>query len=273
MPVRKAMFAGDHRGFYPSSRAALLRMLEEFAPPREDAARAIAVVAPHAGYVFSGGVAGAVYSRVAVPDDVILLSVNHGRSPGAEFALFDEGRWETPLGDVPIATELVAAITAECPMVTADPAAHAYEHSGEVHVPFLKHRNPGVHIAPINIMSSRLPALREFGEALARAADRLERPVLLVASTDMTHFEPAAAAREKDHLVIDKILALDEEAMWETIRRFNVSMCGHDPVAAGIVYAKARGAKRAELVDYKTSADSGLAGPEEVVGYAGIIIR
>lgn len=272
MPVRRAMFAGDH-GFYPSNRAALLRMLEELAPERPDALPAVAVVAPHAGYVFSGGVAGAVYSRVVVPNDIILLSVNHGRSPGAEFALFDEGRWETPLGDVPVATELVAAITAECPMVSADPAAHNLEHSGEVHLPFLKHRNPGVHVAAINIMQSRLPALRELGQALARAADRLARPVLLVASTDMTHFEPERAARERDHLVIDKILALDEVAMWETVRRHRISMCGHDPVAAGIAYAKARGATEAELIDYRTSADSGLAGPEEVVGYAGIIIR
>ena len=272
MPVRKAVFASDH-GFYPSTRSALLRMLEGFMPERDDVAPAVAVVAPHAGYVFSGAVAGAVYSRVVVPNDVILLSVNHGRSPGAEFALFDEGRWETPLGDVPIATELVAAITAECPMVKADPDAHAYEHSGEVHLPFLKFRNPDVHIAPINIMQSSLPALREFGLALARAAGRLDRPVLLVASTDMTHFEPDKAARERDHLVIEKILALDEAAMWETVRRHHISMCGHDPVAAGIVYAKARGAATAELIDYKTSADSGLAGADEVVGYAGIIIR
>jgi AmmeMemoRadiSam system protein B len=266
------VFASDH-GFYPSNRAVLLKMLEGFLPERDDVGPAVAVVAPHAGYVFSGGVAGAVYSRVIVPNDVILLSVNHGRSPGAEFALFDEGRWETPLGDVPIATELVAAIIAECPMVKADPGAHAYEHSGEVHLPFLRHRNPHVHVAPINIMSSRLPALREFGLALARAADRLDRPVLLVASTDMTHFEPDKAARERDHLVIERILALDEGAMWETIRRHDISMCGHDPVAAGLVYAKARGAASAELIDYKTSADSGLAGPEEVVGYAGILIR
>ncbi len=272
MPVRRATFASEH-GFYPSSRSTLLKMLEGLMPEQEDVGPAVAVVAPHAGYVFSGGVAGAVYSRVIVPNDVILLSVNHGRSPGAEFALFDEGRWETPLGDVPIATELVAAIIAECPMVQADPPAHAYEHSGEVHVPFLRYRNPNVHIAPINIMQSSLPALREFGLALARAADRVDRPVLLVASTDMTHFEPALAARERDYLVIERILALDEGAMWDTIRRHRVSMCGHDPVAAGIVYAKARGAAAAELVDYKNSADSGLAGPEEVVGYAGIIIR
>jgi hypothetical protein len=248
-------------------------MLGEFLPERDDVAPALAIVAPHAGYIFSGGVAGQAYSRVVVPDNVILLSVNHGRSPGAEFALFDEGRWETPLGDVPIATELVAAIVSECPMVEADPRAHSMEHSGEVHVPFLKYRNPNVRIAPINIAQSSLPVLREFGAALARAADRFAQPVLLVASTDMTHFEPHHVATEKDHLVIDKILALDEGAMWDTVRRHHISMCGHDPVAAGIVYAKARGATTAELVDYKTSGDSGYAGRDEVVGYAGIIIR
>jgi len=271
MPVRKAVFASDH-GFYPSSRARLVEMLEEFVPGDVEPQTAIAVVAPHAGYVYSGPVAGAVYARVVVPDDVIVLSVNHGRSPGAEFALFDEGRWETPLGDVPVSTELVAAIAAECPMVTADPRAHALEHSGEVHLPFLKYRNEGVRLAAICIMQSRLERLEEFGQALARAVERFGRPVLLVASTDMTHFEPDAVAREKDHLVIEKILALDEAAMWETVHRHRISMCGHDPVAAGLAYAKARGATKAELVDYRTSADSPYGDRFQVVGYAGIII-
>jgi len=272
MPTRPAVFANAH-GFYPSDRRTLLRMLEEFVPSRADAAPAAAVVAPHAGYVFSGGVAGEVYSRVVVPDDVILLSVNHGRSLGAEFALFDEGLWETPLGPVPISDGLVQAIRQHCPMVEADPDAHAAEHSGEVHVPFLRYRNEGVRIAPINILQSSLPALRQLGQALARAADAFGGPVLLVASTDMTHFEPDAAAREKDHKVIEKILALDEEAMWNTVRRFDVSMCGHDPVAAGLAYAKARGATTAELVGYQTSGDSPYGSRDEVVGYAGIIIR
>jgi len=272
VPVRRAVFAGDH-GFYPSSRAALLQMLEQFVEAREGAAPAVAVVAPHAGYVFSGGVAGAVYARVVVPHDVILLSVNHGRSPGAEFALFDEGTWQTPLGDVHIATELVAAIVAACPMVESDPHAHDHEHSGEVHLPFLRYRNPEVRIAPICIMQSGLPALRDFGTALAQAVERFPRPVLLVASTDMTHFEPHAAATEKDHIIIDKILELDEGAMWDAVRRHHVSMCGHDPVAAAIAYAKALGATSAELIDYKTSGDSPYGSKEEVVGYAGIIIR
>ena len=272
MPVRRAVYASD-RGFYPSSRSTLLQMLGEFVPRREDAAPAIAVVAPHAGYIFSGAVAGAVYSRVVVPDDVIVLSVNHGRSPGAEFALFDEGTWQTPIGDVPVATELVAAISAACPMVQADCDAHAMEHSGEVHVPFLKHRNAHVRMAAVCIMRSSLPVLQEFGAGLARAVERLGRDVLLVASTDMTHFEPEHVASEKDHKVIDKILELDEAAMMDTVERLRVSMCGHDPVAAGLAYAKARGATVAELVDYKTSADSPYGNRAEVVGYAGLIIR
>jgi len=272
MPVRKAAYASD-QGFYPSNRDTLLRMLEELSPERADAAPALAAVAPHAGYIFSGAVAGAVYSRVVVPDDVVLLSVNHGRSPGAELALFDEGTWQTPIGDVPVATELVAAISAACPMVQADCDAHAMEHSGEVHVPFLRHRNPGVRLASICIMRSSLPVLQEFGAGLARAVEHLGRDVLVVASTDMTHFEPEHVASEKDHQVIDNILALDEVAMMHTVERLVVSMCGHDPVAAALAYAKARGATGAELVDYKTSADSPYGNRAEVVGYAGIIIR
>ncbi len=272
MPVRRAVFASN-QGFYPSDRGALLQLLEQMVQTTDDVVQATAIVAPHAGYIYSGGVAGATYARVVVPDHVVLLSVNHGRSPGAEFALFDEGAWQTPLGDVPIASELVAAIVAECPMVSSDCAAHAQEHSGEVHAPFLKYRNEGVHIAPINIMRSTLPRLQEFGLCLARAIERFDRPVLVVASTDMTHFESHQAATEKDHVVIEKILALDEAGMWNAVARLRVSMCGHDPVAAALTYAKARGAEMAELVDYKTSGDSPYGSRDQVVGYAGILIR
>ena len=270
MPLRRAFRAGQ---FYPGSRDGLLQSLESMVPKDRDKVEAAAVIAPHAGYVFSGGVAGDVYSRVVMPDDVIVLSVNHGWSPGAEFALFDEGAWETPIGDVPIAAELVAAVKAACPMVTVDCDAHAREHSGEVHVPFLKHCNPNVRIVPICVMRSSLPALRELGRGLAQAVATFGQPVLLVASTDMTHSEPHYTASEKDHKVIERILELDEEGMWDTVRRLQVSMCGHDPVAAGLVYAKERGATTAELVDYKTSGDSPGGDRGSVVGYAGIIIR
>lgn len=271
MPIRAA-YAGK-RGFYPFSEGALRQTLEALVPSRDDVVQATAVVAPHAGYQFSGGVAGDVYSRVAVPDDVVVLSVNHGWSPGAEFALFNEGAWETPIGTAAIADDLVAAIVEACPMVEADCQAHALEHSGEVHVPFLLFRNPSVRLAPICILRSSLPALQQFGQALSRAVEALGKPVLVVASTDMTHFEPHYTAAEKDARVIETILALDEEAMIHTVRRDQVSMCGHDPVAAALAYAKARGATTAELVDYKTSGDAPRGDRDNVVGYAGIIIR
>ena len=288
MPVRRAVYASDWQGFYPSSRGALLRMLEEFVPSGEDAAEALAVVAPHAGYVFSGAVAGAVYARVVVPNDVILLSVNHGRSPGAEFALFDEGAWETPLGSVPIATELVAAIVAECPAVEADPGAHGGEHSAEVQVPFLKYRNPSVHIAPICIMHTTADAAIALGKGLAKAAKRLARPVLVVASTDLSHEQPRPApsgggflsgenlaqfVHDQDQKVIEQILALDAKGLWETRDREHVSMCGYAPVTAALACAKARGATTAELVDHKSSVDSPGGRYDYIVGYAGVIIR
>jgi len=286
MPVRRATFAGDYGGFYPSSRGALLRMLEEFVPEDEATREALAIVAPHAGYVFSGPVAGAVYARVVVPDDVILLSVNHGRSPGAEFALFDEGAWETPLGQVPIATELVAAIVADCPLAQADPGAHAAEHSGEVQVPFLKHRNDGVHIAPICIGRTTASKAVALGEGLAQAAERLGRPVLVVASTDLSHEQPRPApdggvlsgenlaefVRQQDRKVIDQMLALDPQGLWETRERERVSMCGFAPVTAALAYAKARGATEADLVEHRTSVDAPGGRYDYIVGYAGVIV-
>ena len=281
MPVRRPVFA-EH-GWYPLNRAALVQMLEEFVPERDDAAPALAIVAPHAGYVFSGPVAGEAYSRVVVPDDVILLSVNHWTSHAPEFALFDAGTWQTPLGDVPIATELVAAIVAESNIVEVDYRVHMNEHSGELHLPFLQHRNPGVRIAPVCISAWRLPMVRELGAALARAAARVARPVLVVASTDMSH-EDARPGVEGERLVefvkaqdqkaIDKILALDEEGLWDTVQEEHVTMCGYASVTAALVCSKARGATEAVLAAYGTSADSMHGrGHGKVVGYAGIIIR
>jgi len=286
MPVRKAVFAGH--GWYPSDRRALVQMLGEFVPERDDVVSATVVVAPHAGYVFSGPVAGAVYARVVVPDDVILLSVNHGHSPGAAVALFDEGRWETPLGDVPIATELVAAIVAECPMVQADPDAHEDEHSGEVHVPFLRYRNEHVRIAPICISRTTRSGAIALGEGLARAAARVTRPVLVVASTDLSHEHPRPAprgggflsgenlaefVREQDQKVIDRILALDARGVWETVEREGVSMCGYAPVTAAVAYASARGATVGEVVDHRTSVDAPGGRYDYIVGYVGALLR
>lgn len=279
MPVRRAVFAEE--GWYPASRAALVRILEEFVPRRNDAVPAIALVAPHAGYQFSGPVAGQAYARVVVPDEVIILSVNHRTPHAPEFALYDEGAWHTPLGDVPIATDLVAAITAEATMVEVDCRVHYNEHSGELQVPFLQHRNLRVRIAPVCISSNRAAMVREFAAALARAADRLGRPVLLVASSDFSHEQPTGArygqrlidyVREQDRKVIERILALDEPGLWRTIATEHVTMCGYAPVAAAITYAKARGATCAELVAQATSADA-TGHADYVVGYAGIIIR
>ncbi len=285
MPLRPPVHADDR--WYPSRRAELIRRLTEFVPERDDACEAVAVVAPHAGYDYSGAVAGAAYARVVVPGDVVLLSLHHRPSSGPAFALFDEGVWQTPLGDVPIATQLVAAIAAECPMVEADCRVHFDEHSGELHVPFLQFRNPHVRIAPICITHATAASACELGESLARAVERLGRPALLVASTDLSHEQPQRAPSgagilsgenlrdyvcRQDDKVLDRILALDAKGLWETREREGVTMCGFAPVTAALAYAKARGATRAELVEHTTSAD--VSGSYHyIVGYAGVIIR
>jgi len=193
-----------------------------------------------------------------VPGDVVLLSLHHRPSSGPAFALFDEGVWQTPLGDVPIATELVAAIAAECPMVEADCRVHFDEHSGELHVPFLQFRNPHVRIAPICITHATAASACELGESLARAVERLGRPVLLVASTDLSHEQPQRAPSGAGILSGENLEG--------------VTMCGFAPVTAALAYAKARGATRAELVEHTTSAD--VSGSYHyIVGYAGVIIR
>jgi AmmeMemoRadiSam system protein B len=186
-------------------------------------------------------------------------------------ALYAAGRWRTPLGDAEIDTDLARLWAEGCPLVSEDPAGHADEHSLEIQVLFLQIRNPDVRIVPLMVSTHAPASLARAGEALADAVTRSGRPALLVASTDMTHFESQAAAEVKDRRAIDAILSLDPDGLLEVVERERISMCGVAPTALVIHAAKALGATRAELVDYSTSGDV-TGDRSEVVAYAGIVI-
>ncbi len=269
--------------FYPADGGALRRKLEALQPagPRE-AARA--ALAPHAGYDYSGRVAGAVYARIAVPRDVVILSFHH-RGEGARFGAWARGAWRTPLGDAPVAEDLVGRLLEAVPGLEEDEAAFAGEHSGEVQVPFLQAARPDVRIAPLSVNAweggeSGREDLARFGAALAAAV----REELVVATTDLTHCgraygvlpppnrRPADWTREQDRLVLDAVARLDEPAFWDAVARRGVSMCGVGPTAALIGYARARGAASAEIVAYETSADD-EPDADRAVGYPGVIVR
>ncbi len=260
--------------FYPAARdvlaadvAALLAERPGGRATPEPPRPAIGILAPHAGYVYSGAVAGATYARVHVPDRAIVLCPNHtGR--GAPVSLWPDGAWATPLGRVPVDADLVRSLRAS-PLVTADREAHRFEHALEVQLPFLQLRRPEVAIAPLCLGPLSYRECEELGRAVAGAAR--EHPTLLVASSDMSHYVPLREARVKDQRALDRLLALDPRGLYDVVRREGITMCGFVPATVMLVAAVALGAREAELVRYGSSADAS-GDEDEVVGYAGAVV-
>lgn len=265
--TRKPCVAGQ---FYPGGPEALTAFLENAARPVPSPSAACGVVVPHAGYVYSGGVAGKVFGSVRVPDAVVLLGPNH-TGLGARAAITSTGGWATPLGVVPVDEALAAALKSASPLLEEDGLAHAHEHSLEVEVPFLQYRNPRVKLVPIALRLRSPADIAELGEALAQVVSSWPEPVLLVASSDMTHYEPDDTARAQDARALERVLALDPEGLLAVTARDRITMCGVVPVAVLLAAARALGATRGELVAYATSGE--VSGDtDSVVGYAGVVI-
>jgi AmmeMemoRadiSam system protein B len=254
--------------FYEGERRVLAREVGAWLAAPAEKARALGVVAPHAGYVYSGAIAGAVYARVEVPRRAIVLGPNH-TGLGRPAALWPAGGgWRTPLGTVPVSAALTEALAAE-PLVELDRAAHLREHSLEVQVPFLQTARPDLELAALCLGPLPLAQCEAVGRAVAAAARTHD--ALVVASSDMSHYIPADEARRKDRLAIDRILALDPEGLHRTVRREEISMCGVIPATVMLFAARELGATRAELVRYGSSGD--VTGDDrEVVGYAGLLV-
>ncbi len=257
--------------FYESDPAFLKKEIESYLIPDLPKETAIAAVCPHAGYMYSGHVAGAVYSRLLIPNQVVILGPNH-TGLGSPAAIMTEGKWQMPFGPVPIASSLAREILALSRVLEDDVEAHLYEHSLEVQVPFLQYLNPQVSIVPICLSALPPEALEDIGLAIAKAVSNLPEPALIIASTDMSHYVPHEVAKQKDALAIERILALDYLGLLQVVHRERISMCGVYPTASAIVAARALGAREGELVKYATSGE--VSGDfYQVVGYAGIIIR
>src|SRR6266404_943174 len=253
--------------FYPANPETLRQDVISYLSPQTKRVPAIACLAPHAGYMYSGQVAGAVFSKVEIPSRCVVLCPNH-TGQGHPLAIMKEGGWRTPLGTLPIDSDLVAALLAAFPALTVDSAAHRSEHAIEVELPFLQVLRPDVKFVPIAIGTGQLLILEHLAVALARVIQASAEPVLMIASSDMNHYEDDATTRVKDKKAIDKILALDPAGLYETIMNESISMCGFGPTVSMLTAAKQLGAKKAELVQYATSGD--VSGDREmVVGYAG----
>jgi hypothetical protein len=216
-------------------------------------------------------VAAAVYSRVELPDVCVILGPNH-RGLGAGAAIMTYGEWETPLGKVAIDSALGKAILAHSAVLEEDPRGHLPEHSIEVQLPFLQYFQRPFTLVPICLFSQEYAACQDVGQAVAKAVGESGRRVLVVASTDMSHYVPRDEAATQDRKAIDAIQALDPEGLHRVVRREGISMCGFHPTTAMLVAARALGATRADLVMYT---DSGEVTRElnEVVAYAGLVVR
>lgn len=257
--------------FYEADAAALKRDVDRFLSSARPPRRAIAAMAPHAGLVYSGGVAGQVFGAIEVPERVIILGPNHtGR--GARIAVVPDGAFRIPGADIPIDVDLAAAIVARVPGAVADRDAHRDEHAIEVELPFLLARQPRLRIVPIVVGGLREDDAIAVGEALHDAVAAIGHDVLLVASSDMSHFLPEAEARTVDHQALAPLLAGDPRALYRTVTDHDISMCGFLPATAMLAYAHRATSKPPELIAYTTSADAS-GDRSRVVGYAGVIIE
>jgi AmmeMemoRadiSam system protein B len=256
--------------FYPADPAALRADVKSYLSPPQERIRAIGCIVPHAGYIYSGQVAGAVFSRMEIPQRSIVLCPNHtGR--GHPLAVMEQGEWQTPLGNVEIDAELAGQLLDAFPALAKDSDAHRSEHAIEVELPFLQVMRSGVKFVPIAVGTARPLLLENLGDAIANVIQKSTSPILIIASSDMNHYEDDATTRVKDRKAIDKILALDPQSLYETVVNESISMCGFGPAVAMLTAAKKLGARKAELVQYATSGD--LSGDRDmVVGYAGIIV-
>lgn len=269
MPVliRQPAVAGM---FYPADPTVLDAELTQLMPVRR-AVPARAAVVPHAGWMYSGAVAGETYAQVAIPRLALLLGPNH-TGLGEPGALVAAGAWRYPGGSVPVARELATALLAASPDLADDPRGHVREHALEVQVPFLHRRRPDLEIVPVTLGRVDPGFCRAIGEAVGRVAAGWPEPVLVVDSTDLNHYESQVVSNRKDRLVIDAILALDPEGLWQTVRSHDISMCGIAPTQALLWAAPGLGIQSARLVRYQTSGD--VSGDlTRVVGYAGIILE
>lgn len=264
--IRQPAVAGKFYSDDPEQlRGELSRMI-----PREEPAKAIGVVSPHAGYVYSGSAAGKVYAAVEVPDAVIVLGPNH-TGMGAAAALAPPGEWLTPLGPVRVNDRLSQLIMKHAPLVREDSAAHRFEHSLEVQVPFLQYRNPQVSIAALCLSLPDFDSISRVGTGIAHAIAEYGSEVLIVASSDMTHYESASEAKAKDDLALERLACMDPEGLLRVCRERDISMCGVIPATAMLVAAKALGAISSRLICYTNSGEVN-GDLKSVVAYAGLTV-
>lgn len=270
--IRQPAVAGR---FYPAHPERLradiesyLRTSEKGRPEQKSAA--LGCVVPHAGYMYSGHVAGAVYSRLDLPDRIIILCPNH-TGVGEPLAIMSEGAWRTPLGDAEIDDALAADLKQAMPLLSEDEEAHRSEHALEVQLPFLQVLHPDFRFVPIAVGTSNFSVLSALGTSIGNVLAKQTSRTLVIASSDMNHYESDEVTRTKDRRAIDQLLSLDPRGLYDVVREGHISMCGYGPAVVMLTAARKLGAAQAELIRYATSGD--VSGDKDmVVGYAGVAV-
>jgi AmmeMemoRadiSam system protein B len=264
---RRPVVAGQ---FYPGGEQKLRAVLSQLIPENPSPKRVKGIISPHAGYVYSGAIAGQVFSRIAIPDSVLIIGPKH-HGGGSAAALYPDGEWLTPLGTVSINARLNSLLLRHSPYLQSDSIAHQQEHSLEVQLPFIQYLRPEVTISALCLGHGDYAPLRDIGQGIATAIREYGEDVLIVASSDMTHYESADSARQKDEMALDRALALDGKGLLEVCHLRRITMCGVVPATVMIEAALELGASQAELVAYGNSGD--VTGEcDQVVGYAAVTV-
>ncbi len=266
--IRQPAVAGS---FYPAERSQLSAQIDELLDINGITQPVKGLIVPHAGYVYSGRVAGEVFALADIPRQVILLGPNH-HGVGENIAVSGAEAWQTPLGAVTVAQRLRDKLTAAIPTMKVDDLAHHREHSLEVMVPFLQKRRPRVEIVPIALGHLSRDECLELGRDIAQVVTEWDEEVLLLASTDMNHFATAEESQQLDFMAITAMTSFDHRALYQVVRDNGISMCGVLPTVVVMAAAHDLGAAECQLVDY---AHSGQVNGDysRVVGYAGLILK
>lgn len=274
--------------FYPAEYHDLIEMIEYcYLNPRGPKKlpsktghyeKPIGIVVPHAGYVYSGPVAAYAYKELAkkISGEItaIILGPNHTGMGSAISTT--EGLWKTPIGDLEIDNEFADKLWKDCDVVDLDETAHLREHSIEVQLPFLKHLEllniAKFKFVPISMMLQDYETAVDVGYMIAKVSKELNRNIIIIASSDFSHYEPEDLAAKKDAIIIKDILKMEDEEIFTDVVTNNVTMCGYGPVIAMLKAMKVLGAKESKLLTYSTSGEV-TKDYSEVVGYGALLIE
>lgn len=256
--------------FYPGDSKTLKHTLQKYVPGKTKKTReALGAVSPHAGYIYSGSVCGETLSTISIPETVVILGPNH-HGVGAPVSLSLE-TWKMPMGDVAVNQELTEILLKTTLVIEVDESAHKLEHSLEVQIPFLQYLQKNLSIVPLVVSHLPYSVCREVAKSLAYAIDKFDKPVLMLASSDMSHYISREKATMKDQLALKNLTAMDPEGLYTTVHSNQISMCGIIPVTIVLQAAMLLGATTAEIIRYTDSGE--VSGDiDQVVGYAGAVI-